>query len=185
MDSPRGDKPEVREQAPAQGDESGWVVLGRISGLFGVKGWVKVYSHTSPRDNILDYPVWHLRLSGRWERFELEQGQVHGKGIVAKLSGCDDRDRAAELMKADIAVGREQLPATEANEYYWGDLEGLQVVTLGGQTLGQVDHLFETGANDVMVLKGERQRLLPFVENVITSVDLAGGVIVVDWDPDF
>lgn len=165
--------------------EPQWVVLGRVSGLFGVRGWVKVFSHTAPPGNILEYPVWNLmRPEGRSE-VRLTEGRPHGKGIIAHLEGYDDRDRAATLLGAEIAVRREQLPEPDGNGFYWVDLEGLQVRTCDGAELGRVDHLFETGANDVMVVLGERERLIPYVDAVVVEVDLERGTITVDWDPDF
>ena len=157
------------------------VVLGRISGLFGVRGWLKVYSYTEILTSILDYPVWQVN----GKPFRLEQGKAHGKGIVAKLAGLDDRDKAAELIGSDITVSRDQLPQAGEDEYYWSDLEGLDVVTRDGDALGKVAYLFATGANDVMTVKGERERLLPFIGDVILEVNLTDGVITVDWDKDF
>jgi 16S rRNA processing protein RimM len=162
------------------------VLLGRVSGVFGVKGWVKVFSDTDPRDGILQYSPWYLSTADGWEARRLLDGQTQGKGIVAKLEGCNDRDQALALIGSDIAITREQLPEPEAGEYYWSDLEGLRVITVGGLELGKVSHLFATGANDVLVVKGERERLLPFVwDQVIQSVDLEAGEMRVDWDPDF
>lgn len=162
------------------------VILGRIAGVYGVKGWVRVHSHTAPRENILSYSPWLLRRNGGWEARAVEEGRRHGKGVVARLAGIDDRDVAVTFVGADIAVPRQRLGRLEAGGYYWTDLEGLEVVTVGGVGLGIVDHLFETGANDVMVVKGDRERLVPFVEpEVIRAVDFSSGRIVVDWDPDF
>ncbi len=161
------------------------IVLGAVSGLFGVRGWVKVFSHTSPRTNILNYPVWYLNQAGHWVAYRLRNGHAQGKGVVAQLENCLDRDQAASLLKAEIAIPRNQLPETEKDEYYWSDLEGLSVITETGIDLGRVDSLFATGANDVMVVKGERQRLVPFTHDAVISVDLTNGVITVDWDPDF
>lgn len=162
------------------------VVLGRISGLFGVRGWVKVYSHTEPRENIAGYRDWYLQRDGDWQPVRVEQGRRQGKGVVVKLVGIDDRDQAAGLIDCDIAVDRDQLPPLPPGEYYWADLEGLRVVTLEGVELGRVSHLFATGANDVMVVAGERERLLPFVQpDIIRRVDPEQGLIEVDWDPDF
>ena len=116
----------------------------------------------------------------------MAEGSRHGKGVVARLVGCDDRDQAQSLMGYEIGVYRDQLPETEPGEYYWNDLKGLKVVTLQGESLGIVDHLIETGANDVLVVKGERERLIPFVQDqVVTKVDLDNGEIQVDWDKDF
>jgi len=163
-----------------------FVEMGRISGLYGVRGWVKLFSHTEPRENILRYSPWYLEIGGRWVPFELRGGRRHGKSVVAHLSGCDDRDAAARLLEHRIAVARDQLPPLAEGEYYWSDLIGLQVVTVGGVGLGAVSDLMETGANDVLVVAGERERLIPFTPgDVVQQVDLAGGVITVEWDPDF
>lgn len=165
---------------------SDWVVLGRVSGLFGLQGWVRVFSHTKPREGIIRYHSVFLWRQGEWQPFEIEAGRAHGAGVVLKFIGHDDRDRAATLIQSDIAVRRAQLAPLAPGEYYWTDLEGLQVVTLAGVNLGTVDHLFATGANDVLVVKGERERLLPFVKNqVVVEVDLARRLLRVDWDADF
>jgi 16S rRNA processing protein RimM len=161
------------------------VVLGRISGLFGVAGWVRIFSHTSPRENILSYSPWYLLRGGRWERLGLEEGRRQGRSVVARLSGCADRDQAALLVGCDIAVRRDQLPEAGEDEYYWTDLEGLRVRTVDGVDLGVVDHLFETGANDVVVVRGDRERLIPYLwDRVVRSVDLEAGEMTVDWDPE-
>jgi 16S rRNA processing protein RimM len=161
------------------------VVLGRVSGVFGVHGWVKVYSDTAPRNGILNYSPWYLGRPGRWQERRPLEGRVHGKGLIVALEGCEDRDGAALLVGSLIAVRREQLPTADADEIYWWDLEGLRVRTLGGVELGHISHLFETPGNDVLVVRGERERLIPFLAGVVKEVDLAGGLIVVDWDPDF
>ncbi|MFQ5547252.1 MAG: ribosome maturation factor RimM [Woeseia sp.] len=161
------------------------VVLGRIAGVFGVQGWVKVFSYTEPREAILDYEKWWLLRGGAWSPVALEEGKPHGKSVIAKLATVDDRDAAAELVDVEVAVSREQLPETQAGEYYWTDLEGLKVVDKDGKELGQVDYLMATGANDVLVVAGDRQRLIPFVmDAVILDVDLVKGVISVDWEWD-
>lgn len=161
------------------------VVLGRISGLFGVRGWVKVHSDTAPRSNILTYPEWFLEGTGGWRACKVEEGHPQGKGIVAKLEGYDDRDQAAELVGLEIAVDRAQLPDAGPGEYYWADLVGLRVVNRAGVELGVVDSLFATGSNDVLVVKGARQRLIPFTEHAVVEIDLDEGRLLVDWDPEF
>jgi len=161
------------------------VTLGRITGLFGVKGWVKVHSYTEPRENVVDYSAWILEHGGREHRIEVEAGHLAGKGVVAKLRGIDDRDEARQWVGADIHVERGALPPCEPGEYYWVDLEGLEVRNTRGELLGEVDHLMATGANDVIVLRGG-DRLIPFVKgSVVRRVDVEAGVIVVDWEPGF
>jgi 16S rRNA processing protein RimM len=160
--------------------------LGRVSGVFGVKGWLKVQSYTEPRDNIVGFGAWTLRMNGVDRAFEVEDGHSHAGSVVAKLHGIDDRDRARDLVGADIVVPRERLPATAADELYWTDLEGLEVRTTTGIVLGKVDHLLATGGNDVLVLDSEPERLIPFVVGaVVKEVDLGLGLIVVDWSPDY
>jgi 16S rRNA processing protein RimM len=163
-----------------------WVILGRVSGVFGVKGWLKVLSYTEPRDNIVGFAAWTLRMNGVDHSFEVEDGHSHAGSVVAKLHGIDDRERAREWVGADIVVARERLPALEEGELYWTDLEGLEVRTTTGIVLGKVDHLLATGGNDVLVLDGVPPRLIPFVVGaVVREVDLEAGHIVVDWSPDY
>jgi 16S rRNA processing protein RimM len=166
--------------------DSRLVIIGRVVGVYGVRGWVKVLSATEPPEAILDYPSWQLRRGSEWQAMALSGGRRHGKGILAQLAACDDRDVARGLIGADIAVRRGEMPDPEAGRFYWADLEGLTVRTTAGVDLGTVDHLLETGANDVLVVKGQRERLIPYVRGtVVTDVDLEQGVILVDWDPEF
>ncbi len=161
------------------------VILGRITGIFGVRGWVKVFSYTEPREAILDYGRWLLSKDGGWREAKLAEGKRHGKTVIARIEGVNDRDEAETLIGIDIGVPREELPEAEAGHYYWADLEGLEVVRRDGSRVGTVAELLETGANDVMVVRGEREILIPFVmDRVIVGVDLAKGVITVDWDWD-
>jgi 16S rRNA processing protein RimM len=171
------------------------VTLGRIVGLFGTQGWVKVYSYTRPPESILQYDPWLIRSEGEWRNHRLKGGRRQGKGLVAHLEQCPTREEANRLIGADIAVPLERLPALPEGEYYWVQLEGLQVVNLENVTLGVVSHLLETGANDVMVvvpqvsLPGEgaqaNPRLIPYVAEVVREVDLERGFVRVDWGPDY
>ena len=161
------------------------IVLGRISGLFGVRGWVKVYSYTDPREAVLNYENWLLGHEGRWRPAKVAEGQRHGKTVVVRVDGFEDRDQAAALIGHEIAVPRDELPATEDGQYYWSDLEGLKVVRRDGEEVGMLSHLLETGAHDVMVVRGEAECLIPFVKDeIVIDVDLAAGVITVDWEWD-
>lgn len=170
-------------------DSERLLIVGRINGLFGVKGWVKVFSYTRPMANLLQYRPWQLKQNQNqtWQSVAIQEAAEHGKGLIARIDGCHDRDTAALWLGADIGVFRHQLPPSNDKEgYYWFDLIGLQVVNQTQSALGRVDSLIETGANDVLVVKGERERLIPFVfEHVILNVDLNAGVIQVNWDSDF
>lgn len=161
------------------------MILGRVAGLFGIKGWVKVFSYTQPREAILDYGHWLLGSEGNWRSVGVVDGKRHGKAVVAQLEGVAERDEAALLVGSDIAVERDALPQAEAGSYYWTDLEGLRVVNRDGTELGRVAYLLETGANDVLVTDGDHERLIPFlIDQVVIDVDLAAGVITVDWEWD-
>ncbi|MCG3171467.1 MAG: Ribosome maturation factor RimM [Pseudomonadales bacterium] len=172
------------------------VVLGRIGAVYGVKGWLKVWSFTDPPEAILDYPVWRIATAAGRESHRIDAARAHGKGLVVHLPGCDDRDAAQRFVQAEIAVARSELPEPGPGEYYWAELEGMRVYARredGGRTLlGTVDHLLETGANDVLVVHGctgsidARERLIPWLpEQVIVEVDRACREMLVDWDPDF
>ncbi len=167
------------------------VLMGRVGAPYGVKGWVWIYSDTRPMDNILDYELWQLEQQGRWQTYEVLQARPQGKALIAQLADVQgnaiaDRDQAASLTNAQIGIWRHELPALPEGEYYWADLIGLSVLTESGQPLGKVKSLMETGANNVLVVDGDRERLIPFVmDQVIRKVDLPTAEITVDWDPDF
>ncbi len=169
--------------------------IGRISGVFGVKGWVKVYSYTSPRVNVVGYSPWYLRQDGQESIRRVRAGQAQGDGVVVSLEGIDDRDAAAALIGSEIEVDRAVLgppigtnqPGVAApGEFFWVDLQGMEVRNQAGESLGIVEQLFETGANDVMIVIGEGRHLIPFLYgSVVRAVDGDRRVITVDWDPEF
>lgn len=183
------------------------VILGRITGVYGVKGWLKVFSYTDPMESIVDYSTWYLRpensLNNRnrspWKKVELIAGKRHAKTVIAKLEQCNDRDEAQAYIGSEIAIEPAQLEQLRGkNEFYWHELTGLRVINQQGIELGVVTSLMETGANDVLVVASKeeteneadnneaREQLIPWVlQQTILSVDLKQGVIEVDWDPDF
>jgi 16S rRNA processing protein RimM len=159
-----------------------FVVVGRISGIFGVRGEVRVESFTEPREQLLELSPWYLERCEHWEEVAVLSGRTHGKGLVARLAGFAEREQVRAWIGRDVAVRREQLPATSPGQYYWADLLGLSVVNSQGDMLGRVSSLMETGANDVLVVQGAGERLIPFVPGrVVRAVDLEGGIIEVDW----
>ena len=166
---------------------SDYLNAGEISGVFGVKGWVKVFSFTEPRENILSYSPWILQKNNQSREISVIAGQRHGDNVIAELEGISDRDAALALMGWKILIKKQQLPKPEPGEYYWADLVGLKVETQSGINLGYVDHLLETGANDVLVIvDGDVERLIPFLQKqTVLSIDLDSGLMIVDWDPDF
>ncbi len=166
--------------------EQDYIKVGKVSGVFGVKGWVKVFSFTDDRENILGFSPWLLKKDSDSRLIKVVDGMLQGKAIVARLDGINDRDQAAGLMGWDIFISPEQLPKAAEGEYYWSDLIGLHVETIEGVSLGVVDSLLETGANDVVIVHGERERVIPFLQGqTIIKIDLETGKMIVDWDPEF
>lgn len=160
------------------------VVLGYIAAAHGISGWVKVHSLTEPREGIFEYQPWLLGES--LQEVRVRQGKAHGNRLIALLEGTDDREQAEALAHRQIAVYRDQFPEPSAGEYYWMDLLGLSVTLEDGRELGTIANMLATGANDVMVVRGERERLIPFVPGqYVKQVDLDRRRVVVDWDPDF
>lgn len=164
-----------------------FIPVGKISGAFGVKGWVKVYSFTEPRANILEYSPLFMSRQGEWIEIKVSGGHLQGKGLVMGIANVTDRDQVQPLIGAELAIKKGQLEPTDEDEFYWADLIGLNVENLEGDLLGQVDHLLETGANDVLVVKAKgKERLIPFVmDEIVKLVDLDSKLIRVDWDKDF
>jgi 16S rRNA processing protein RimM len=159
--------------------------MGRITAPFGVKGWVKVQPNTAAARNLLAYKAWWMEGDGDWRSIAVAEAKVHGRTVIAKLEGCEDRDAAAALRGKLVAVPRAELPGTKSGEYYWADLIGLAVVNGAEQALGRITGVLQTGGNDVLVVAGERERLIPFIADVIRDVDLAAGVMRVAWDADY
>ena len=159
--------------------------MGRISGAFGIKGWVKLQPFTETPESLLEYPVWWIEAASGWEPRKVQEAEVHGPAIAARIAGCDDRDQAAVYRGRQVAVPRDAFPEAGENEYYWTDLLGLRVVNAAGEDLGAVSRLLETGANDVLVVEGTRERLIPFIEQVVLEVDRDRGEIRVDWGSDY
>ncbi len=172
-------------------------VMGKITSVYGVKGWVKVFSYTQPKENICQYKNWTLEGGSKNGAVTVLGCKAHGNGLVAQLKGCSDRDEAKQYCGSLISVPREELPELAQGDYYWHQLQGLKVYASqpneeGKVLLGQVDHLMETGSNDVLVVKqckeslDGRERLIPYLpEQVVLAVDLEEGVIDVNWDPEF
>lgn len=167
------------------------IVLGKIVSVHGLQGAVKIYSFTDPIDNILSYKTWILRREAESITVKLTSGRLQGKILVAQLDGLTDREVARTYAGFEICVARKELPVLETDEYYWHQLQGLKVINQQNQCLGLVDHLLETGANDVLVVRAcadsidKQERLLPYIDQCVLSIDLAKGELYVDWDAEF
>lgn len=182
-------KPASSQQPPDNG-----VVGGKVTTVHGVRGWLKIHSFTAPEDNIFDYQPWWIKLPDGWVEVEVDSFQSVAKGFIAHIQGLDDRDEARKYCQRDIYVSTAAFAPAGEDEFYWHELEGLDVFSVFNgeeKKLGTVDGFLETGANDVMVVKPSTdsidkvERLLPYIEQVVVAVDLDSGVIRVDWDPEF
>lgn len=161
------------------------ICVGQVIGVQGVKGWVKVFSNTSPRENIVKYSPWKIDTGEEVIITEIT-GRLHGKNVIAQIAGIEDRDLASKLIGSKIYIDPDQLPSLKEGEYYWADLIGMEVESLESEPLGTVDTMMETGANDVMVLRGDRERLIPFVmDKIVREIDMVNRRVVVDWKPDY
>lgn len=163
-----------------------WVVVGQFGKAHGLKGLVKVHSFTQPEDNLLRYPNWHMKTKDGWVKVELEQVRLQGHSILAQIANINDRDQAAALTNRQIAVPEDVLPDLEEDEHYWFHLIGLQVINRQGINLGSVEDLMTTGSNDVLVVKGEKEYLIPYLPEIyVLKINKDEGVITVDWDENF
>lgn len=171
------------------------LVIGKITGVYGVKGWLKVHSFTDPMERFLNYGDWLIHRRQGWEPIDFDAGRRQGKGLVVHIEGIDDRTAAEAYIKSEIAIATEQLDTLPEGDYYWHQLQGLEVWVNGSEDrelLGEVAYLIETGANDVLVVKAsadsidDRERLIPYLpDQVVRHIDLDAGYIDVDWDKEF
>jgi len=178
---------------------SQYILLGEITGVSGLKGWVKVFSHTSPRLKITEYKQWFLQKKGSdgsrnesWQAVKVKGGKAQGKNIIASIEGVQYRDQAEALIASTIAVSSDQLEKLSEGEYYWKDLIGLNVENTEGVKLGKIDWLFNTGSNDVITVRGidadgeEKEHMVPYIKgDYVVSISLEDSLMVVNWDPDF
>ena len=160
------------------------IILGKIIGHFGVKGWLKVFSHTHPREEITKYKLIYVYLEGNYELIGDPEWNNTGKNILLKLDKTSDRESASKYINTDLVIDRTNLPELPHGRYYWNDLEGMQVKNIHGDSLGVISHMIETGSNDVVVLSDDR--LIPFVLNdVVKEVDMKNRIMIVEWDWDW
>lgn len=160
------------------------VVLGRIGAPFGVQGWLKVRSYTDPPEGIVSYAVWELDRAGSLGRREVLEWKRAGAGLAVRLEGVCSREDAQALTGAEVRVDRAELPPTAPGEHYWHDLVGLEARSVSGEPLGRVTAILDLPAHPVLVLEGDRERLVPLVSERLAGVDLDAGRLTLDWHPD-
>ncbi|CAB5506491.1 16S rRNA processing protein RimM [uncultured Gammaproteobacteria bacterium] len=161
------------------------LLVGTINGLFGVQGWVKIFSHTQPRKNILSYKPWHTQIDEQWQILEIVNGREQSKTIVAKIKDIDNREQARAMIGIDVYIEKSQLLKLKKGEHYWEDLIGLEVINRSNFVLGKVQNLMETGVNHVLIVQGEKEHWVPYIEPFLCEVNIEKQQILVDWDEDF
>lgn len=173
----------LNNDCAAQGE---LVPMGKIGSTYGIHGWLKVNSYTTPLTNLLDYQPWQVKLGNKWQQIDITAGKQHGKGLVVHIAGYDNPEAARIFSGCDISVDRRSLPALAAGEFYLSDLPGLKVTTTDAVELGTVSSIMDTGATEVLVVEGQKQHLIPLVlDNYIKCIDFKSKTITVDWDPEF
>ncbi|MEB5476674.1 ribosome maturation factor RimM [Acinetobacter pollinis] len=180
---------------PTQNVPEDRIQIGQLRSAYGLNGWLWVYSNTEPMSNIFDYLPWFIKTKTGWQTASVKRWKPHGKGLVVALKDVSDRTLAESLVGADIWISKSQLPKADVDEYYWSDLKGLTVMSLNEEeqdvNLGQIYELFETGANDVMVVRAtpdsidSEERMIPWHKDVVQDVDLEAGRIYVNWGIDY
>lgn len=167
-------------------DRKTYLIVGKIGSSYGIKGWLKIFSLSDEPEALIEYKNWYIKTKNGWEVLKTDARKQYGNHLIAHIVGIDDIDTAKQLTNKQIAILTSELPETDKHEFYWKDLEGLTVITKKGEKLGQIDHMMETGSNDVMVVSGDKRRLIPFVLNkIVLSVDLEKREMIVDWDPNY
>ena len=161
------------------------VIIGKIISAYGIKGWVKIRPFTETAKNFIQYKIQFLSRNQKdWSRVEIKEIKIQGQDVIADI-GLTDRDQSISQKGYFLAIERDQLPQLPENEFYWDDLVGLNVIDVDRVDLGKVVGLIETGANDVLVVSGDRERLIPYIPQVIKKVDTENQLIKVDWDKEF
>lgn len=160
-------------------------MVGKINGLFGIKGWVKIFSHTHPRENILSYQPWHIKINDTWQTLIVVSGRLQGKTLVAQIKNITTPEQAQTVLGLEVYIEKSQLPILKKDEHYWQDLIGLEVVNQQNIVLGTVSSLVDTGANIVLIVQGKREHWLPYIAPFLIKVNIKQQQILVDWDEDF
>ena len=163
------------------------IIIGKVNGFHGVKGFIKVFSETRPREGILHYKHFYIKQNGAWKMLEVEVGQKHSKHVLLKFKDYDTRDSVEPLLGVELFIEREDMPELDEHDsVYWVDLYGLKVINHEGVELGIIDDIFETGANDVLAVKGGKgEILIPFsLEFIVMEINLEEGFVQVDWDEE-
>jgi len=162
-----------------------YLVVGKFGKTYGAKGWLKVTSYCQPNVAILTYDKWYIKKNGFWQELALQDTNKMNDKVAVLVAGCTTPEEARLYTNLEIAINKNQLKKISENEHYWINLKGMQVVNYNGEELGILEYLFTAGNNDVMMVKGEKKHLIPFIKSIIINVNYEDNKIIVDWDTNF
>lgn len=162
------------------------IIMGRFTKPYGIRGWIKVVSFANPIDILLDYKIWQVQHCNKSQIVTMQHGKIYGQFLIVKLEGIENPETAKYYINDLIAIKREALPSLKEGEYYWSDLIGLHVTSIDGLDFGTVTSLIETSSNDVLITKArDREWMIPYISQVVKSVNMEENNIVVNWKADF
>lgn len=163
-----------------------WLVVGRFGRVHGIKGYITIISFTEPRDNIFTYKHLHAYISKQWQPLKFTEQEITVKNLLVRVDGYPECNQAANLTNIDIGILKQDLPGLRSDEYYWHELIGMSVITKQDIVLGKVVDMLSTGANDVLIVEGERRHLIPYLpDQFVINISRDEQRIIVDWDKDF
>ena len=163
-----------------------FVVMGKVVGSHGIKGWLKIQPFTEDINTLGKFSSWFLsKNESEWKEFKIESSSIKGRTLLSKIENVNDRNEADKFKSFLIGINKIDLPVLEKGKYYWSDLISLEVINEVGFNCGVIDSIMETGSNDVLVIKGEKETLIPYLDNVILKIDLEKKNVLVDWDENF
>jgi 16S rRNA processing protein RimM len=165
-------------------ESSALIQLGFVGAPFGVRGWIKLRSHTDPPERLLDHRNLCIGQGSARRTYRIEASGRSGGALTVKLAGVEDRDQAQALRGAQVCVPRSELPQREVKDFYRADLIGCEVVNLDGAGLGIVQHFIESPAQVLMVVRGEQEFWIPAVPQHLRRIDLEARRVIVDWNAD-
>ncbi len=164
------------------------LVVGRLGGAYGVKGWLHLQSFTDPPDNLLAYQPWQVELkNGAWKDLAVLAHRKHKKAYIVQLEGIISPEQAREYTGCSVGVHPDALPDLDDDEFYWRDLIGCEVDGYSGDSFGTVASVLETGAHDVLVVRTQdgEEVLIPFVDEFVPEIDLTHRRIRTNWQVDW
>jgi len=167
-------------------DKEKFLLIGKIVGVHGLKGYLKVYTYTETLNAFDSCHSIHIKTEGGQEQnYKIENAKPHKKGVLLSLEGVSTISKAERLVGSDLFMEKESLPELEEGAYYWFEIIGLSVFSKDDIFIGNVTSVIPTGSNDVYVVKNldknnSQEILIPAIASVVLEIDLKKERIRVD-----